>query len=210
MDELVCQLAHSLALFKTEFPKMIIFCRRFEECAEFYSLFKRYLGENFTYPIGAPSIKSKFRVVEMFTSCTQQEVKEAIVNSFIVPNGHLRIVISTIAFSMGLDVPNIRQVIHWGPSEDFESYIQETGRSGRDGNLSCALLYYTPRDKKLIKDEMIDYCTKESKCKRKLLFADFEGCDLSTCCKCYCCSTCMKECGCSSINCISSAFFNVI
>ena len=53
------------------------------------------------------------------------------------------IVISTIAFSMGLDVPNIRQVIHWGPSEDFESYIPETGRSGRDGNLSCALLYYT-------------------------------------------------------------------
>ena len=123
MEELVEKLSSGLVEYGKNFPKMIIFCRRFEECSEFYSMFKDHLGDNFTHPIGAPSILSKYRIVDMYTSCTQEKVKENIVKSFCLSTGHLRIVIATIAFSMGLDVPDIRQIIHWGPSDDFESYI---------------------------------------------------------------------------------------
>jgi superfamily II DNA helicase RecQ len=42
---------------------------------------------------------------------------------------------------MGIDVPNIRVVIHWGPSNDIESYVQETGRGGKDGRPAKAILY---------------------------------------------------------------------
>ena len=107
---------------------------------------------------------------------------------------------------MGLDVPDIRQIIHWGPSDDFESYIEETGKARRDDDLCCALLYHTPRDYRVISKEMIDYCTNTTICKRQLLFSDFEGCDVSVCCQCYCRNICMSDCGCS-INAITSSFY---
>ena len=130
----------------------------------------------------------------MYTSCTQEEVKKNIIQSFCSNASHLRIVIATIAFSMGLDVPDVREVIHWGPSDDFECYIQETGRAGRDGDLCCAVLYHASRDNRSIDKMMIEYCNNTSVCRRQLLFADFEGCDIGTCCKCYCCDICMKDC----------------
>lgn len=42
---------------------------------------------------------------------------------------------------MGLDSPNIHRIIHWGPPADVESYIQETGRAGKGGELSVATVY---------------------------------------------------------------------
>lgn len=53
---------------------------------------------------------------------------------------------ATIAFAMGLDAPNVYQVIHWGPPDDIEMYVQETGRAGRDGLCSRALLYFDKQD----------------------------------------------------------------
>ena len=197
IQELVANLSMKLISFQEHFPKTIIFCRRFEECSEFYTLFMHHLGPNFTNPAGAPSILSKYRVADMYTSCTQEEVKQNIISSFCSTNGHLRIVIATIAFSMGLDVPDIRHVIHWGPSDDFESYIQETGRAGRDGELCCASLFYAKKDNRSLNKKMIEYCVNQSVCRCKLLFADFEGCDLNTCCKCYCCDICINDCKCS-------------
>jgi superfamily II DNA helicase RecQ len=144
----------------------------------------------------------------MYTSCTKESVKENILKSFCSAESHLRVVIATIAFSMGLDVPDIHQVIHWGPSDDFECYIQETGRAGRDGKLCCALLYHSTTDNRYIDEHMINYCTNNTECKRKLLFANFEDCDINTICKCYCCSICIKNCECSR-SIISNEFSNV-
>ena len=107
--------------------------------------------------------------LELPTSPSLGDVKEAIVESFCNSSGKLRIVIGTIAFGMGLDCPSVRQIILWGPPSDFESFIQQTGRGGRDGLLSCALVYYTDADHRWASEQMMEYCHRTDICRRKNL-----------------------------------------
>ena len=142
------------------FPKMLIYCRKHLEVAEIYEIFHHLMGVMFSSPAGAPNLV-KYRLVDMYTQCTEKCVKNEDVSHFVDPNSKLRIVIATTAFGMGLDCPCVREVLHWGPADDMDSYVQQTGRVGRDGTFSSLIIHYQASDRLHTAKEMMKYCSND-------------------------------------------------
>ena len=198
IEETFAPLVEEVKLKRASMDRVIVYCRTYDSCASIFLYFKSRLKGEMREPIGVRDL-AVFRLVDMFNGRTRDNVKDVELESFCNPTGCLRIIIATVAFGLGLDCPNVRRIIHWGPSNDIEQYMQETGRAGRDSLPAVAVLHTVDLAAHEVEESMKQYYKNKVKCRRKLLLSPFE--DFSSnedYCEtfCKCCDVCESVCTC--------------
>jgi RecQ family ATP-dependent DNA helicase len=90
------------------------------------------------------------------------------------------VVICTNAFGMGLDLPDVRLVVHWRHPASVEDYMQEFGRAGRDGAPSVAVLFTGAEDTRLLEfmaDRTVDGSSLDPETRTIAIRAKYRGID---------------------------------
>jgi superfamily II DNA helicase RecQ len=164
--------------------RVIIFCRHHAHCRSLYRMFHVSLKScNYS--------SYKDRPFAMFHAGTDDKIKSFILDSFTKENGTVRVLFATTAFGMGFDCNRLRLVVHYGPPNDVNDYVQESGRAGRDNSKSHAILVSYPRcTSGKVSKAMKDYVKNTTVCRTKMLLQCFNAETCHEISKDDCCDIC--------------------
>ena len=162
-------LLQEIEMKRTSLPRTIIFCCSIKTCASLFKLFLSHLREKSYEPVGS-ELSVANRLFAMYHARIDDSDKSEILASLKDPDGKCRL-FCTVAFGMGVNIPDIRYIIHYGPPPtDVDNYFQECGRAGRDGSESFAILYlFGGCTIGRVSPKMKEYCKLSKGCRKQFL-----------------------------------------
>lgn len=188
---------------KTNYDRTIVYCQTIKATTYLYGFLQAALGNNI---YSDDTFDPRKRIVEMFHSRIDKLNREQILESMGKPDGTVRVLIATIAYGMGIDCKDVRVVIHYGPSRNLETYLQESGRAGRNSStqLCKSVILYSSLMMKYCNEDIKVYVRDSSRCRRQMLLEHFDV-DVSqlpaTTHAHDCCDVCQKDCKCEGNSC---------
>jgi ATP-dependent DNA helicase RecQ len=140
--------------------------------------------------------------IRFYHAGLSREEKTAVENWFI---GNDRAVLcATCAYGMGVDKADVRTVIHRDCAPSVEAYLQESGRAGRDGAQSKAILLWGPDDERSMRrakteadrrrlSALLDYARNATQCRRQALIEMLNYDNGGECPETQCCDVCEQQ-----------------
>lgn len=106
-------------------PKTIIYCKRQKDCGLIFRHFLYELGDIAYLPY--TDKRSDNCLLGMYHANTLDKHQKRVLNELLKVDGVCRVVIATTALGMGINIPNVRYVIHCGPPREIDDFLQEIG-----------------------------------------------------------------------------------
>jgi hypothetical protein len=200
LEVILGKLIYELHEEGVETKRTIIYCQTRKRCGVLFRMFEVNLKRRFYHGEKKPGN----RLVEMFHAGSPESVKEHVLNDLGCEKGHIRILICTIAFGMGVNCKSVHRVIHFGPAKSLESYVQEAGRAGRDGKHSDCIILYNGLLSTHCSQSMKRYLKNGNlMCLRAMIIAEFGGAPKQYAGVLHdCCDVCAAKCKCGDLECV--------
>ena len=173
--------------------RTIIYCKTRKLCELLWKVFKLEFDENIYF---RNSGFAKDCLVQIYHSGTLKLTKDLIMENISEANRHIRILICTIAFGMGINCKCVHKMIHFGPSVDVVSCAQECGRAGPDGQKSICVLLRNSLLPSHCFDDMKVYLSSK-KFGRMEILKLFQGKHTTAVKGCELCDSCATTCACA-------------
>ena len=182
-------------------PRTIIYCKQQKECGRLFRHFKLELGGNAYYPLhSVPS--SANMIIGMYHHNTLKKHQERVLDSLFCEAGVCRVVFASTALGMGVNIKDIRMVIHYGPPMHMDDFVQEMGRAGRDLQPAKAVLIYHGGHLRKCDKVVKKYTKSEDTCLRQIILSEFDDSENDLINSPNCCTICHQKCHCGVTECV--------
>lgn len=195
-DDILIPIAEELKVKLTNYPLTVIYLP-LKWCGYAFKLFLSVLEEKRYYPNKEKRpgncLFAQYHAPQ--TSMMKDEILKQLTGA---EKCNIRVVFATVAIGLGVNIHQVRHVIHLDVPRTLETYYQEIGRAGRDNKPAKATLYYNGNElasnKSGMTDEMRNYCRLADTCLREALLSYLGSrSDLGPNSPQPCCSNCLKD-----------------
>jgi len=212
-DRDLAWLVSGLRAKRHNYPKTLVYGRSINCITELYAWFLGCLKQDAFITVD----DSPQCMVAVYHAHLSDERQQTTLTKFKKTDSTIRVVVSTVAFGIGVEIADIRQVVHWGRLSSLMTYWQEVGRAGRDGVAARAVWYCTASSAG--DDAVLKSVCSDEACLRKTLLDGFvvpemclsklhelaarqpcsQQCRECVCSFCVCCSHCRRACPCNNM-----------